>query len=482
MKTDYIIIAILSLYCISVNVQAQTADPLIIEGKITNSSEPRLFLLVQSESGQLGLDTISLDQDGRFYHSTHKVTFPQRSSLRNKDIQLNDFFIAPGYHLKITGDGTDFLTLMGSAKIEGAESNRYKMLHDSIMIARMDMTRWYELKGDSLLQYITSQKHFTDSLEKVVFGKKETNDPFLSHFGRMTYLNNQFFRLYLLLMGVRLELLDEEKARSFAGEITDKTILADPFKDEYMISDDYKDAFLTQYLTFSINKDIRKNPSLKESKYYRLEKINEIYKGKSREYRLFKQLDDMLGTPIRTLEQLDEYKPVFEHYISEFTNNEYRQSLVDTFQEKESWLQATRKGKVAPAFTLENDKGETYSLVDFQGKVVYLDLWASWCGPCREEVPALRDIYEKYKSDDRIVIIGIAVHDRYDPWKKALEEDKPDWLQLYDADGIVAQAYEANAIPRYILIDKKGNIVDMSAPSPSNREILENRLNEETGK
>lgn len=114
MKTRQIIIVVLSLLSMSIN--AQSVEPLIIEGQITNSSEPWLFLIVQSESGQPELDTISLDQNGHFYHNTHKVTFPQRSSLRNKDIQLNDFFIAPGYHLRITGDGTDFPTLLKTAK------------------------------------------------------------------------------------------------------------------------------------------------------------------------------------------------------------------------------------------------------------------------------------------------------------------------------------------------------------------------------
>ena len=279
-----------------------------------------------------------------------------------------------------------------------------------------------------------------------------------------------------------MKLLEEERARAFAVEITDKTILAHPFKDEYMISDYYKDWFLTQYLTFSIDKATQDDPSLKEKKYYRLEKISEAFQGKMKEYMLFRQLDAVLSVNVRTVEQLDEYKPVFEHYIAELTNNDYRQALMDMFREKENRLQVTQKGKVAPAFTLKNNKGETCSLADFRGKVVYLDLWASWCGPCRQEIPALRKIYEKYKTDDRLVIIGIAVHDGYNRWKKALEKEKPGWLQLHDSDGTVARAYEANAIPRYILIDKKGNIVDMDAPSPSNKGVLENKLNEEMSK
>lgn len=482
MKTDYIVVEILSLFlCISMSVHAQTGKPLIIEGKITNSAEQQLIIPIQLNPGLKELDTISLKPDGSFRYVSDKVILPQKTSLFNKGTQFNDLFIAPGYHLTITGDGTDFLTLLRSAKIEGSESNRYKMLHDSIMIARMDTTRWYELKGDTLLQYIADQKHFTDSLEKVVFNTKNSTDPFLSHFGRMTHLDNQFLRLYFLLMGVRIELLDEEKARTFAVGIADKTILEDPIRDEYMISDHFK-MFLSQYLTLLINRDIQEDASLKERKYYRLEKIDALLKGEIREYMLFRLLADMLQTSIRTIEQFEEYGPVFDHYTVELTNDNYKKSLVSAFKEKENWLQVTRKGEAAPDFTLQDDKGKTHSLADFRGKVVYLDLWASWCGPCRREIPALREIYEKYKNDDRLVIIGIAVHDKHKDWEKALEEDKPGWLQLYDAAGIVAKAFQANAIPRYILINKKGNIVDVSAPRPSNRTMLENKLNEEMGK
>ena len=91
----------------------------------------------------------------------------------------------------------------------------------------------------------------------------------------------------------------------------------------------------------------------------------------------------------------------------------------------------------------------------------------------------MRELYEMYRDDDRVEIIGIAVHDGYNNWKRALEEDDPQWLQLYDAEGIVREGYEANAIPKYILIDKNGNIADMNAPSPSNREALVRKLNEE---
>jgi thiol-disulfide isomerase/thioredoxin len=129
-------------------------------------------------------------------------------------------------------------------------------------------------------------------------------------------------------------------------------------------------------------------------------------------------------------------------------------------------------GKPAPGFTLENKSGNTYRLADYKGKVVYLDLWASWCGPCREETPAFRILYNRYKEDNRIVFLSIAVHDGINNWKKALEEDKPEWLQLIDKEDQVWKSYVANFIPKFIVIDKAGNIVNFDAPGPSSGKKL----------
>lgn len=480
MKTETIIT--LLLVAIIISVQAQKTEPLILQGKITNSSEPRLFLFIESESGLGNIDTIPLQQDGSFHYVAHTITYPQKTSLRNKEIDLRDFFIAPGYQLTIRGDGSDFLTLMKTAKIEGSESNRYKQLYDSIMVARMDTTRWYELKDDALLQYIRAQKHLTDSLEKIVFYQQETSDPYLSHFRRITHLDNQFIQLHMLLSSVIKRSLDEKKARTFASEITDNAISNNLFDNEYMISDNYKVWFLSLYLTYLINKDIENNPALNNDLFYRMEKVNTEFRGKAKEYTLFKLMSGNLGYNIQTTEQLNEYKSAFMPYISELTNSFYKETLANAFREKEEWLIATQTGKAAPDFTLKSNTGETHSLADFRGKVVYIDLWASWCAPCRNAIPSLRELHEKYKKDDRIVIMGIAVHDGFHRWKKALDEDKPEWLQLFDSDGIVAAAYEADLIPKYILIDKKGRIVDVNAPSPTNKTALESKLIDEMEK
>lgn len=128
------------------------------------------------------------------------------------------------------------------------------------------------------------------------------------------------------------------------------------------------------------------------------------------------------------------------------------------------------KGKASPKFfNYENFDGSKTSLDDFKGKFVYIDLWATWCGPCKKEIPFLKAC-EKEFHDKNIVFVSIStdrLKDR-DKWRKMVKDLQLTGVQLYaNGDTSFETAYEVNSIPRFILIDPQGNIVDPNAPRPS---------------
>lgn len=112
----------------------------------------------------------------------------------------------------------------------------------------------------------------------------------------------------------------------------------------------------------------------------------------------------------------------------------------------------------APAFSLNDLMGKQHSLEDYKGKVVSIDLWAIWCGPCKLEMPFLKEIYTEYR-DKNIEFISIAINDvagrkyRMD----FIEELQLTWLQLEDENISVKKNYQVSSVPRFILIDKEGN-------------------------
>ena len=125
----------------------------------------------------------------------------------------------------------------------------------------------------------------------------------------------------------------------------------------------------------------------------------------------------------------------------------------------------------SPTFNFENYKGGMTKLEDLRGKYVYIDVWATWCGPCRAEIPHLQKVEEKYHGKNiEFVSISIDAKKDHEKWKKFVAEKQLGGIQLFadnDWNSDFVKAYGINGIPRFILIDPKGNIVSANADRPS---------------
>ena len=129
-------------------------------------------------------------------------------------------------------------------------------------------------------------------------------------------------------------------------------------------------------------------------------------------------------------------------------------------------------GQPAPAFTLRDANGQSVSLGDFRGKVVYLDFWASWCRPCMAEVPAGVELKKQFVGRD-VVFLYISIDRRADDWRKALAMQPltgPSSVHLLNQEAwpkSAGETYQATAIPSYWLIGRDGRIKRAHAPRPS---------------
>lgn len=136
------------------------------------------------------------------------------------------------------------------------------------------------------------------------------------------------------------------------------------------------------------------------------------------------------------------------------------------------------KGKASPVFVnYENFKGGKTSLADLKGKYVYLDIWATWCAPCKAEIPFLKTLEKEYEGKNiQIVSISVDKPEAYETWKKMVADEQLGGMQLYADNNFESQFildYGINAIPRFILIDPSGNIVDADAARPSDPKLKE---------
>lgn len=129
-------------------------------------------------------------------------------------------------------------------------------------------------------------------------------------------------------------------------------------------------------------------------------------------------------------------------------------------------LMSFGKGDTAVDFVSVDLNGNQVALSSLKGKVIYVDLWATWCGPCMEEMPYFEKLKLQYKDNPNVVFISLSIDDSDKPWKKSVEERKADGYQwLINRSKL--KAYNIVGIPRSLLIDKDFKMVDMDAPMPS---------------
>ena len=114
-------------------------------------------------------------------------------------------------------------------------------------------------------------------------------------------------------------------------------------------------------------------------------------------------------------------------------------------------------GSAAPDFTLKSNSGENLKLSEFRGEVVLINFWASWCGPCRQEMPVLDELHRQYKALG-FTVLGVNVEEDSSAARKLLEEVKISFPIMFDNNSVVSKQYDVIAMPSTVLVDRNGNM------------------------
>ncbi|WP_157961109.1 TlpA family protein disulfide reductase [Lutibacter citreus] len=172
------------------------------------------------------------------------------------------------------------------------------------------------------------------------------------------------------------------------------------------------------------------------------------------------------------------YTKKLEDFYKEFmkgcTNEKYKTKITESYNK----LIKVSKGQPSPRFVnYENFLGGTTSLDDLKGKYVYIDVWATWCGPCKTEIPFLKKVEKKYHGKNiEFVSISIDLAKDHDKWKTMIEDKELKGIQLLadnDWKSDFISEYLVKGIPRFILIDPAGKIINSNAPRPSSEKLIE---------
>jgi len=124
----------------------------------------------------------------------------------------------------------------------------------------------------------------------------------------------------------------------------------------------------------------------------------------------------------------------------------------------------------APDFSITSSDGEYLSLDELKGKVVLLDFWGTWCPPCVESLPGLRELNKKFAKDTSFVMISVSSDGDEDKWKDFIVKEKMVWVQYLDRDRKVQRAFRVDRFPTYIVLDPEGVIRYRSYGLSENKE------------
>lgn len=186
---------------------------------------------------------------------------------------------------------------------------------------------------------------------------------------------------------------------------------------------------------------------------------------------------EYVARSFRSFRSYDQYVEMMEKYGRYLVTPSLKQRAEAVGAE----LYSSQPGGEAADFTYPDVNGKMVSLSDFKGKVVLVDVWATWCGPCRGEIPHLKKLEQEMHGKD-IVFLGVSVDE---------EKDRQKWLDFIGTEGLkgvqvlaggwskITKDYKIDGIPRFMVFDKNGRIVSVDAPRPSTpdlKKMLEKEL------
>ncbi|UMB52504.1 TlpA family protein disulfide reductase [Lutibacter sp. A64] len=172
-----------------------------------------------------------------------------------------------------------------------------------------------------------------------------------------------------------------------------------------------------------------------------------------------------------------EYLDFIEPLRKDIALSEYVSAEVDKF---EVGIKTTTVGTQGYPFTYKDQNDKDVSFSDFKGKLVYIDVWAMWCAPCKAEIPYLKQLEKDIHGKDiQFVSISMDKPKEHEKWKQFIKDQELTGVQLFSDDAFntrIAKDYKINTIPRFLLFDKEGKIVDADAKRPSDPKLKQQLL------
>lgn len=451
-----------------------------ISGTIENPVGDHIFIKGSKEITSGVVDSILVDRGGNFVVGFAIVDMDRNFAMSFEidksgyfrfyhGREHTDLFLAPGDSMHISLDTEEFdetIHYSGRGSVVNNFLVEKYLLAEEISINRKKL---YSLEVEQFIARTDSVKNvMEENLSEFLNSKQDV----LEKFKKFEYANILYTWIAKRLSYSKSHKYYAEKDSVDLGENYDDYLSQIVMNDVDLLASGFYRSTLKSYLSKKADEEIEKDSSLKELDNYlttiKLRLTKELFSDeKVRNFMLYSVIHQQLissGT----------YKT--EALIADFESNCTNQEYITNIKKEIRKWGILAEGNPAPLFAFPDINGDTVSLGDFKGKYVYVDVWATWCGPCKKEIPHLEKLQEEFKNKN-IVFISISVDNTKTPWEKMVKEKNMKGIQLF-AQGwqsTIVKDYKIRGIPRFMLIDPDGNIINVKAPRPSKniKEILE---------
>ncbi|NMM47762.1 TlpA family protein disulfide reductase [Marinigracilibium pacificum] len=445
-KLFLLFLVVLSIAC----EKPSEVDYVLLSGKIENAESDKVLIL-----GYDFRKVISVADDGTF-NDTLRINYEGYFDLKI-DEEKALLYLSNGADINLQTDYEAFddsLTFTG----KGAEENNYlaekvktvsKPTYEYAVFYSQpenEFKNQVESIKENSLNLVNNYEGVSEDFVKV----EEANIGYEYH----NYLSSYPIYYKMFTQSDSLELADGFYSENESFNYTDEKA--------FKTSPIYRDLVIKHYATELNNYTISNNDN------YHLgfiELINTMPKGIVKE--------EFMHTMAFGMLKPNEY---LEKTYSLYLENTSREDYLKEYKEKYDSFKSLTEDRPSPNFEFENYEGGKTTLESLRGKYVYIDVWATWCGPCIKEIPELTKLQEQY-ADKNISFVSISVDskDDYETWKNMVKDKNLGGIQLFADNGFQSdfmEAYVVEAIPRFILIGPDGNIVKADAPRPSDEELL----------
>ncbi len=429
-------------------------DLTIIKGKLDNNRDANAYITYNSKT-----DTVSINENGEF---TAEIVLSKASHIVYvSGANHARLFVYPKTTNSFTANAEDFFNTI-EFKGDDAQANNYLAMQNSIMVNT-------DIRSETFL-YSADYNKFLKSLDELVFYLSTNLDNFVID-------ANDKYADFVMLEKERINIINGSLLLTYYTPIVNaggSNPVLESTIDELVISTNLNNPMITQLFEFkSFVQNIlayKLNQSIKVSKIE--------YKSATEYANAYFAILDEIFVEQEIAEKL------YYIFINDFISYYGAESVIDVYTKYKDIATDKQKiseldkifaeynklaaGQASVNWSFPDLTGKVHNLSDFNGKYIYIDVWATWCGPCKAETPHLIALKEKFKGKN-VEFIQISVDEKKSDWENYVSKEGLDGIQLF-ANGWnnpLCEFFKISGIPRFILIDKDGNILNSNADRPS---------------